>query len=336
MDVRADRQTHRSRPSPLATLTSRSTRPTASERASKHYSFDYAAQVRSSPQALTAFVVLNRDAPPFDHLEVRQALNLALDRDEVVAIFGGEGAGLPTCQQLPPNFPGYEPYCPYTKDPGAKDQAPGVARTSKSPEASPSLRARRGCGSRSTTRSLLTSGPARTGPRGLPRRPARSSSATTGVEAPSAERVLFSRYGFQLALDAWGLDYPAAVELHRQPVRLRRDVHPLGGFCDRKIDAMIERATQMQARDPTAAGALWANIDHSFVDQAPYVWLKNGVAVEFVSERVDNYPVEPSSGAAFSISSGFGSPPGPRVGSTRRSTRSQGADCTQRYSAVLQ
>jgi ABC-type transport system substrate-binding protein len=52
---------------------------------------------------------------------------------------------------------------------------------------------------------------------------------------------------------------------------------------------MIDRATRMQAGDPAAAGALWADIDHAIVDEAPYLWLWDGVAVEFVSERVGNY-----------------------------------------------
>jgi len=52
---------------------------------------------------------------------------------------------------------------------------------------------------------------------------------------------------------------------------------------------MIDRATQMQLDDPAAAGQLWAEIDRAIVDQAPYVWLVNGIAVEFVSERVGNY-----------------------------------------------
>ena len=34
-------------------------------------------------------------------------------------IFGGPQLATPTCQVLPPNFPGYEPYCPYTKNPGS-------------------------------------------------------------------------------------------------------------------------------------------------------------------------------------------------------------------------
>lgn len=59
---------------------------------------------------------------------------------------------------------------------------------------------------------------------------------------------------------------------------------------------MIERATQMQADDPAAAGALWAAIDREIVDQAPYLWLANEIAVEFVSERVGNYQRNPQWG----------------------------------------
>lgn len=78
----------------------------------------YAAQVYTSPNPQTLFVVLDTESPPFDHAEVRRAMNLVIDRARVVEIFGGEGTMRPTCQQLPPNFPGYEPYCPYTMEPG--------------------------------------------------------------------------------------------------------------------------------------------------------------------------------------------------------------------------
>ena len=78
----------------------------------------FAAQVHTSPRLLTLFVVLDTETPPFNDVDVRRAMNLALDRDRVVQIFGGESTGVPTCQQLPPNFPGYEPYCPYTTVPG--------------------------------------------------------------------------------------------------------------------------------------------------------------------------------------------------------------------------
>ena len=66
--------------------------------------------------ALTAdwYFALNVNEPPFDNLQARQAINFAADRTAYVKIAGGPSLAVPTCQILPPNFPGYEPYCPYT------------------------------------------------------------------------------------------------------------------------------------------------------------------------------------------------------------------------------
>ena len=68
------------------------------------------AQVHTAPTA-HLHVVLNTRVPPFDNVDVRRAINFAVDRDRVAQILGGGVAVRPTCQRLPPNFPGYEPYC---------------------------------------------------------------------------------------------------------------------------------------------------------------------------------------------------------------------------------
>ena len=57
---------------------------------------------------------MNTQLPPFDKLDARRAVNFAIDRARIAELQGGPGAATPTCQILPPNFPGYEPYCPYT------------------------------------------------------------------------------------------------------------------------------------------------------------------------------------------------------------------------------
>ena len=36
-----------------------------------------------------------------------------------------------SCQVLPPGFPGHKPYCPYTKNPGARWSAPDVAKAKR-------------------------------------------------------------------------------------------------------------------------------------------------------------------------------------------------------------
>jgi len=44
----------------------------------------------------------------------RRALAYAIDRNQVASLLGGSLQAQPTCQILPPNFPGYRPYCPFT------------------------------------------------------------------------------------------------------------------------------------------------------------------------------------------------------------------------------
>ena len=83
--------------------------------------------------------MLDTRVPPFDDVDVRRAMNLALDRERVVQIFGGEAAARATCQQLPPNFPGYKPYCPYTLDPGPEGGVVERAGHGGGSEARPSL-----------------------------------------------------------------------------------------------------------------------------------------------------------------------------------------------------
>ena len=254
----------------------------------------FPAQVHISSSAATWFVVLNTDAPPFDNVEVRRAVNLALDRDRVAQIVGeilggGVLSWLPTCQTLPPNFPGYEPYCPYTMDPGPEGEGSWTA---------PDLEEARELVDRSGTAGMRVVfeyenvdwkpvGPSlgeymvelledlgyNGSVRGVPPR---------DIYRPGRE--------FQMVVNAWGPLYPAASDFIASLHKCGAAFHPIrSGFCDPRIDAMIDRAIEIQLEDPAAAGALWAEIDREVVDQAPYLWLLNPQQAWFVSERVGNY-----------------------------------------------
>ena len=78
----------------------------------------YAGQLHADVQPLTNFMFLNTRVPPFNRLDARRALNFAVDRRAAVAVHGGDRFAQVTCQILPPNFPGYRPYCPYTTGAG--------------------------------------------------------------------------------------------------------------------------------------------------------------------------------------------------------------------------
>ena len=76
---------------------------------------------------------MNTRIAPFDSEDARRALSYALDRSELIRRTGGLQFGQPTCQILPPNFPGYKPYCPYTLLPGrpARGGAPDLTKARK-------------------------------------------------------------------------------------------------------------------------------------------------------------------------------------------------------------
>ena len=74
----------------------------------------YASQLHSDPRPNIQALFLNTRVPPFNRLDARKAINFAVDRAAATNAWGGPSVAQPTCQILPPNFPGYRPYCPYT------------------------------------------------------------------------------------------------------------------------------------------------------------------------------------------------------------------------------
>ena len=72
-------------------------------------------QVHANELPAVWYIALNVNIQPFDELEARQAVNLAIDRNALVKLYGGPQLAAPTCQVLPPGFPGTRPYCPWTR-----------------------------------------------------------------------------------------------------------------------------------------------------------------------------------------------------------------------------
>lgn len=63
--------------------------------------------VVSSDQIETSYVALNTTIKPLDNLEVRQALNMAIDRTQILRVINNRAS--PAKEILPPTMPGYNP-----------------------------------------------------------------------------------------------------------------------------------------------------------------------------------------------------------------------------------
>ena len=216
---------------------------------------------------------------------------------------------LPT-SATPAESPGYLPYCPYTADPDRQPRhhGPPLAPTSPRPARSSSGFNGLGCESRwsipllsgdlrcrvwklhGRTGELGYEGSVRTLSPGAFLRPEK--------RVPDGIRWVPRRL-------------PGRVQLHHADVHVRGTYSPSAasaGFCDLKIDAMIDDATQLQLDDPGQGGRRplgWRSNARSSTR------LRGRVARESDRRRVrlrtsGQLPGAPC-GARYSISSGFDS-----------------------------
>jgi ABC-type transport system substrate-binding protein len=76
----------------------------------------YADQLVRYVQPETTYLTLNTQMAPFNNVKVRQAVNMAIDKERIVRIVAGRG--VVANQVLPPLMPGYDPsYKGYAYDP---------------------------------------------------------------------------------------------------------------------------------------------------------------------------------------------------------------------------
>lgn len=73
-------------------------------------------QVVVGGQLQTGYITLNVEMKPFDNVEVRRAINMAINKDRIVQMINGRAT--PATQPLPPSMPGYtKDYAGYAFDP---------------------------------------------------------------------------------------------------------------------------------------------------------------------------------------------------------------------------
>ena len=247
-----------------------------------------AAQLRFASKSVTA-AWMNTALAPFDIPEVRQAVNLAVDRARVADLYGGPLAAAVTCQYLPPGWLGYEPYCPYTThpDPGGRWQAPDLGAARDLVEAS------------GTQGAHVVVGPVRERHAAL-RDFMVSVLQELGYDAVADTRTdddaVFGTIGegtVQIGVFEFYAGTQAPSEFLISHTCFGGD--GLSNYCDETYDDLYRRALDLQTTDMAAAATSWAEVDRSAVDNAIFAPLVNEGS-DFLSERVGNYQFNPGLG----------------------------------------
>jgi len=254
----------------------------------------FASQVHSNTYQRVFALFLNTRVPPFSSLTARRALNYAADRAAAARVAGGPEVAQATCQILPPNFPGYRPYCPYSAGTSADGgwKAPDLAKARALVAAS---------GTKGMKVTFWAWAPqASLGEYAVEL--LRSLGYRASLKVLSRTRY-FSvaddpRTKAQIGFLAWTSDYPAPSGFFDELLTCASFVPGPGnanaaGFCDPRIDREIEQAKAAQGKNPGVSRRLWERAERDTVDQAPWVPLVSPKIVDVVSKRVGNYQFNP-------------------------------------------
>jgi ABC-type transport system substrate-binding protein/DNA-binding beta-propeller fold protein YncE len=259
-----------------------------------------AEQLHSEPLGATFGLAMNTHTAPFDDVLVRRALNFAIDRKRIVDFVGGQLAARPTCQILPPNLYGYQPYCPYTLDSGPSGSwtAPDLLQAERLVAASRTRGRRVTLIVPSADQGNPTS---KLGPyvvSVLDRLGYRASLRVLSIDTYYST-FADPRSHSQIGWFTWLQDYPAPSDFigplltcHALTLGPQVDAND-ARFCDPQIDAGVQRAEALEPTAPGRASTAWATVDRQITRQAPWVPLYNPRLAIATSARVGNYRYHP-------------------------------------------
>jgi peptide/nickel transport system substrate-binding protein len=251
----------------------------------------YAAQTHLTPLTAFWYAPMNVNIPPFTSLKARQAVNYAIDRNALIKIFGGPKLATPSCQVLPPGFPGNKPYCPYTKNPGSTWSAPDVAKAKQLVNES---------GQKGAKVVVISANDEVQKAVGV-----YLASVLNEIGFKATAKAISGNIAFtypqntknhvQINVQQWYQDYPAASDFLHILFGCE-SFHPgsdssinMAGFCNKSINAQMNTALKLENTNFPKANAMWAKIDREVTDQAPMATMFTPKHLDFVSKRVGNF-----------------------------------------------
>jgi YVTN family beta-propeller protein len=259
---------------------------------------DFAARVRAQHGARlhadvapgTGYAFLNVRTPPFDDVRARRALNYAVDRGRLAELLGANVTHKPTCQMLPPGFPGYTPSCPFTVSPNPAGSWTG-------PDLAKARRLVAASGTRGMKVEFWGSEPHaafgvymrkllnQIGYRGTLR-----SFPDLGLIAENAAGEPRPRP--QIGLWFWYANSAAPLTFLRPLLSCSGAIN-LSRVCNPRIDALMEQAAR--ARGPDAIER-WRRVESALAAQSATVPLLSWSNTALAGERIGNYQAHPIRG----------------------------------------
>jgi peptide/nickel transport system substrate-binding protein len=257
----------------------------------------YAGQVHVNTLTADYYMALNTRRAPFNNLQARQAINYAADRSAYVKIYGGPSLAVPACQVLPPNFPSYTPFCPYTTGSQTVWSGPDLAKAKALVKASGTAGDR-----------VVVNGTTDQVGKAITEQMVADLNSI-GYKASAQLLNAGVQYSFiqnsansskwNVGYSQWFQDYPAPsdflnVLLGCDTIHPNSDASPnIAAFCSKSIQSQMDQAEAAEATNQAQATSLWTTVDHEVTTQAAWVDLFNPKQIDFLSKNVHGYEWNP-------------------------------------------
>jgi peptide/nickel transport system substrate-binding protein len=257
----------------------------------------YSSQVHVNTLTADWYFALNTRRAPFNNLLARQAINYAANRSAYVKIAGGPSLAVPACQILPPNFPSYVAYCPFTTGSQTTWSGPNLAKAKALVKQSGTL------GDKVVVNGTNDQVGTELAEQMVSDLDSIGYKATTQLLSMGAQYPYIQNSSnsskWNVAWSAWYQDYPAPSDFlnvllgcgHIVP---NSDASPnIAAYCNKSTQTQINTAESIEATQPAKAAALWTQIDHEDTLAAPWVDLYNPRQIDFLSSNVHGYEWNP-------------------------------------------
>ncbi len=251
----------------------------------------YSAQAHVNPLTAFWYLAMNTHLAPFNNVKVRQAVNIAVDRNAAVKLYGGTNLAQPVCTFLPPAFPGHVDDCQYTKGGGTTWSAADLDKAKQLVQES---------GTAGQAVGIVVSDDEVNKSIGEYLQSLLSSLGYKVTLKPISGNIQFTyiqntKNKVQISLTSWYQDYPAAsdflnvLESCASFVPGSDSSINIAGFCDKTIDAQMKDALVTERTSLDAANTKWAQVDKAVMTQAPVAPLFTPKLIDFLGKRVGNY-----------------------------------------------
>jgi peptide/nickel transport system substrate-binding protein len=243
-------------------------------------------RVFANPDPSVIYLWLNNTVPPLNQPQVRQAINLALNRTLLVRVWGGPAQGRATDQIFPPTMPGWKDYSAYPNTPNLTKAKALMKQAGVTARVSLVIRTRSDAPGFTDLAQAVQE---QLAPLGIDLKIQSSpDSVNFGIISTVKNKI-------PMGINSWTWDYPDGDD-YFGPLLDGRRITPTGNndvamFDNDSINTRIDAAQKLLGNARVAA---WQALDeHTMRTFAPWAPLLNTVRVDVISSKLSGYVYQP-------------------------------------------